>query len=100
LWSEGLLAAALWLAGGMFTLAWPDVGRRWPYSAGWAMSQLAIAGGLLALALSCRYWHQRGGRLLAAGKWLALLPLLFTLWQWLTAKTAILPVPFLRRRRR
>ena len=94
LWSEGLLAAALWLAGGMFTLAWPDVGRRWPYSAGWAMSQLAIAGGLLALALSCRYWHQRGGRLLAAGKWLALLPLLFTLWQWLTAKTAILPVPF------
>ena len=28
LWGEGLLAAALWLLGGLFTLAWPDAGRR------------------------------------------------------------------------
>ena len=94
LWAEGALAAALWLAGGLFTLRWPDAGRRWPYSEGWAMTQLAIAGGLLLLALSYRYWRQRGGRLQYAGKWLALLPVLFGLWEWLTAKSALLPVPF------
>ena len=27
LWGEGLLAAALWLLGGLFTLTWPDAGR-------------------------------------------------------------------------
>ncbi|VTN09639.1 Uncharacterised protein [Raoultella terrigena] len=49
---------------------------------------------LLLLALSYRYWRQRGGRLQHAGKWLALLPVLFGLWEWLTAKSALLPVPF------
>ncbi|QNK08664.1 ABC transporter permease [Enterobacter sp. JUb54] len=93
-WAEGWLAAALWLAAGGFTLAWPDAGRRWPYSETWALMQFSLAGGLLVLALSYRYWRQRGARLLHAGKWLALLPLLFVLWEWLTAKTTILPVPF------
>ena len=32
LWTEGGLAAALWLLGGLFTQAWPDAGRRWPFS--------------------------------------------------------------------
>ncbi len=27
LWGEGLLAATLWLLGGLFTLTWPDAGR-------------------------------------------------------------------------
>ncbi|HBW0602153.1 TPA: ABC transporter permease, partial [Klebsiella pneumoniae] len=36
LWGEGLLAATLWLLGGLFTLTWPDAGRRWPFSEGWA----------------------------------------------------------------
>ncbi|HGI8190572.1 TPA: ABC transporter permease, partial [Klebsiella oxytoca] len=53
-----------------------------------------LGGGLLVLALSYRYWRQRGTRLQHAGKWLALLPLLFALWEGLTAKTAFLPVPF------
>ena len=57
LWGEGLLAATLWLLGGLFTLTWPDAGRRWPFSEGWALAQ-------------------------------------FTFWEGLTAKTAVLPVPF------
>ena len=32
--------------------------------------------------------------MLHAGKWLALLPVLFAVWEGLTAKTAVLPVPF------
>jgi hypothetical protein len=60
LWKEGWLAAALWLLGGLFTLAWPDAGRRWPFSEGWALAQFTLGGGLLLLALSYRYWRQRG----------------------------------------
>ena len=72
LWGEGLLAAALWLLGGLFTLAWPDAGRRWPFSEGWALAQFTLGGGLLLLALSYRYWRARGARVRHAGKWLAL----------------------------
>ena len=93
LWGEGLLAAALWLLGGLFTLAWPDAGRRWPFSEGWALAQFAFGGGLLLLALSYRYWRARGARVLHAGKWLALLPVLFAAWEGLTAKSGVLPVP-------
>ncbi|STV33670.1 putative ABC-type transport system permease component [Klebsiella pneumoniae subsp. ozaenae] len=58
LWGEGLLAAALWLLGGLFTLTWPDAGRRWPFSEGWALAQFTLGGGLLLLALSYRYWRR------------------------------------------
>ncbi len=49
---------------------------------------------MLLLALSYRYWRARGARVLHAGKWLALLPVLFAVWEGLTTKTAVLPVPF------
>ncbi len=68
LWGEGLLAAALWLLGGLFTLTWPDAGRRWPFSEGWALAQFTLGGGLLLLALSYRYWRARGARVLHAGR--------------------------------
>ncbi|HHB9188144.1 TPA: ABC transporter permease [Klebsiella pneumoniae] len=64
LWGEGLLAATLWLLGGLFTLTWPDAGRRWPFSEGWALAQFTLGGGLLLLALSYRYWRARGARVL------------------------------------
>ncbi len=81
-------------AGWSVTLTWPDAGRRWPFSEGWALAQFTLGGGLLLLALSYRYWRARGARVLHAGKWLALLPVLFAVWEGLTAKTAVLPVPF------
>lgn len=68
--------------------------------ASWALAQFTLGGGLLLLALSYRYWRARGARVLHAGKWLALLPVLFAVWEGLTAKTAVLPVPFFARRRR
>lgn len=68
LWGEGLLAAALWLLGGLFTLTWPDAGRRWPFSEGWALAQFTLGSGLLLLALSYRYWRARGARVRHAGK--------------------------------
>ncbi|HDU5459632.1 TPA: ABC transporter permease subunit [Klebsiella quasipneumoniae subsp. similipneumoniae] len=94
LWGEGLLAAALWLLGGLFTLTWPDAGRRWPFSEGWALAQFTLGGGLLLLALSYRYWRARAACVRHAGKWLALLPVLFAAWEGLTAKSGVLPVPF------
>ncbi len=41
---------------------WPDAGRRWPFSEGWALAQFTLGGGLLLLALSYRYWRARGAR--------------------------------------
>ncbi|WP_049060352.1 ABC transporter permease, partial [Klebsiella aerogenes] len=64
------------------------------FSEEWALAQFTLGGGLLLLTLSYRYWRQRGARLQRAGKWLALLPVLFALWEGLTAKTVLLPVPF------
>ena len=66
-WKEGWLAAALWLLGGLFTLAWPDAGRRWPFSEGWALAQFTLGGGLLLLALSYRYWRPGRWDLSATG---------------------------------
>lgn len=76
------------------SIAAVEEGCGWPFSEGWALAQFTLGGGLLLLALSYRYWRQRGARLQHAGKWLALLPVLFALWEGLTAKTAFLPVPF------
>lgn len=94
LWFTGLLAAACWLAAGLITTFWPDHGRSWPYSQAWSVLQLALGITLLVLALSYRRWHQRGRGLLRAGQWLIALPLLFSLWELLTVKTAALPLPF------
>ncbi len=47
---------------------------------GWALAQFTLGGGLLLLALSYRYWRARGARVRHAGKWLALLPVLFAVW--------------------
>jgi NitT/TauT family transport system permease protein len=94
IWLIGLLAAAAWLAAGLFTTYWPDANRQWPYSQAWAYLQLALGVALLALALSYRRWNGRAQRLQRAGQWLIALPLFFSLWQLLTAKTGVLPVPF------
>jgi NitT/TauT family transport system permease protein len=97
LWGEGLLAAALWLLGGLFTLAWPDAGRRWPFSEGWALAQFTLGGGLLLLALSYRYWR-RGARCMPASGWRCCRCCLRC--GRADGQDGVLPVPFSRRRRR
>ena len=94
LWKEGWLAAALWLLGPVY-LAWPDAGRRWPFSEGWAGAvhpwRRTVAAGaelpLLAAAgdppAACR---KVAGAAAAA----------FALWEGLTAKTAFCRCRFSR----
>ncbi|AVJ18378.1 sulfonate ABC transporter permease [Serratia sp. MYb239] len=94
IWLTGLLAAAAWLASGLITTYWPDASRQWPYSRAWSCLQLTLGVALLALALGYRRWRGRGQRLQRAGQWLIALPLFFSLWELLTAKTGLLPVPF------
>ncbi len=93
LWSEGLLAAALWLAGGMFTLAWrmsddagpiarvgdePVCHRRWTAGAGAELPLLVSAGRSFA-----RGWQVAGAAAVAV-----------CVMGVADGKTAILPVPF------
>lgn len=93
-WRNGLLAALSWLATAAVTFWWPNLNREWPFSLSWAGIQLALSGTLLLSALTFRYWSSRSPRLQNAGKWLVVLPLLFSVWELLTVKTGTLPVPF------
>ena len=94
LWAQGVIAAGAWLASAAITQYWPDGSRLWPYSQLWAECHAGIALLLLILSLTFRQWSLHLPRLKYAGAWLIALPVLLSVWQLLTAKLLILPVPF------
>jgi NitT/TauT family transport system permease protein len=93
-WGTGLAAAAGWLAFGLFTHLYPNGGRDWPYTEELVGGSIAIAALLALIAVLPGPPAQLAQRLRAAGKWLVALPLLLGLWQLVTAKLVLLPVPF------
>lgn len=92
-WRVGLLASAIWLVAAVTTAAWPTV-EPWPRTAELAGLMLALAA-LLATASIAGQW---GGvllvRLRVAGPWLVVLGILMLAWEVVTAKLALLPMPF------
>lgn len=92
LWVPGLLAALLWLAAGGISKAWPDL-TPWPRTSLFAGIEAAIGVVLAGLAV-----FGSGTRLVLriqpAARWFAALAIGFTLWEVLTAKTGLLPLPF------
>lgn len=88
-----LLAGAPWILLASVTLAWPDVGDwgRGPELAMGALGlgALLIAGGLLALR-----FERLALRLAMVSPWAIALGLFLSIWQILTAKTGLLPMPF------
>jgi len=94
IWTVGIVASAAWLGSAAITGLLPDVDdfERTPLLAQ-AMAWLGIALALLALgaALLHRPVPRRIGN---AGPWLIVLAVLFTLWELVTAKFALLPRPF------
>ena len=102
-WPAGIVAALSWGLFGALTWRWPNKVAGfsdWAYTEELGLAVLGVAAALLLLALAGGYGG-RGGplqRALAtlrpAGPWLVALPLVFTAWEILTAKTAILPTPF------
>jgi NitT/TauT family transport system permease protein len=89
-WRGGLIAAAVWAGSAAVTWAWPDI-NPWPRTPLLAALQLALGAALAAVALA------GSGRFRALhpwDRWLGAFPALITLWQVLTAKTGLLPLPF------
>jgi len=92
IWRGGLIAAACWLAGAAVTRGWPDL-TPWPRTDLFAAIQLAAALALAALALFAGD-TPRLARLRPLDRWFGAIPLLLLVWQVLTAKTGLLPLPF------
>ncbi|MCQ4160348.1 ABC transporter permease subunit [Roseomonas sp. GC11] len=93
LWWGGLLAALSWGGAGLLTGLLPDeieVGRTQELGLG-----AALLGAALVLAALGAPWLGRAGqKLRAAGPWLTVLGLALAVWELLTAKLALLPLPF------
>ncbi|GLT01703.1 ABC transporter permease [Sphingobium jiangsuense] len=91
-WTTGAVAATVWLAGSAINYHWPDLSP-WARTPLLAMAQGALGVLLLGAAIfggrtrQVRYFHP-------AGRWLVALGALLTVWVVLTAKTALLPLPF------
>lgn len=73
---------------------WPNARRNWPMTQGLANVCVGIAVLFIVLSLLGRRFATLGLRLRNAGPWLIALPVLLGIWELLTAKLALLPVPF------
>lgn len=99
-WGTGIVAAAAWGAFGAVTWRWPNKVAGftdWAYTEELGVAMLAVAVALLIVALAgghARALTRAREALRRAGPWLIALPLVFTAWEILTAKTATLPTPF------
>ncbi|MGO4123875.1 ABC transporter permease [Inquilinus sp. YAF38] len=97
LWITGLVAAAAWLALAALTWQWPNrkVGfADWAYTTEFAIGVALLAVLLATVAVLGRRLGPVFAWLRPAGPWLVALPVLFAVWEAVTAKLALLPVPF------
>ncbi|MCQ2993592.1 ABC transporter permease [Pseudomonas syringae group sp. J309-1] len=93
-WRQGTVAVVAWIGVALLIAYFPNATRNWPMTQGLANLCLAIAA-LIGLAGILGHWFpvvQR--RAYPAGAWLIALPVLLGIWELLTAKLALLPVPF------
>lgn len=93
-WRQGAVAVVAWIGVAVLIAYFPNASRNWPMTQGLANLCLVIAA-LIGLAGILGRWFpavQRRSR--PAGAWLIALPLLLGIWELLTAKLALLPVPF------
>jgi NitT/TauT family transport system permease protein len=93
LWLGGLLAGAVWI-GAALAISWlPDVievGRTQELGLG----ALVLGAALVAAALAAPLLGSIGLKLRNAGPWLTVLGVATMVWELLTAKWAVLPLPF------
>lgn len=91
-WHQGLAAAAFWLAAALATRFWPGH-IPGPQPGVGALALLETLAGLALAALALAPVH-RAPRLEQAWRWLLALPTGLFLWQALTSKSGLLPLPF------
>lgn len=90
----GLVAGAAWVAAAAYTAFVPNVGMPVPYTGTFAVLLALFGGVVLALSLAAGAIPELAARVRHAAPWLVLLGASFGAWQFLTAKTGILPLPF------
>ncbi|WP_454843549.1 ABC transporter permease [Pseudomonas gorinensis] len=93
-WWQGVAVVVAWLAMALLISYWPNATRHWPMTQGLANLCVVIATLFVVLSVVGRKVATLGRRLRKAGAWLIALPLLLGIWELLTAKLALLPVPF------
>ena len=93
-WWQGVAVVGAWLAVALLISYWPNATRNWPMTQGLANLCVGIAALFIVLSLLGRKIARLGLRLRNAGPWLIALPVLLGIWELLTAKLALLPVPF------
>ncbi len=93
-WGQGFAVVAAWLAVALLISYWPNAIRHWPMTQGLANVCVGVAALFVVLSLVGRRVSRLGTRLGTAGPWLIALPVLLGIWELLTAKLALLPVPF------
>jgi len=93
-WLQGVVAAVVWFVAALLIVYLPNATRLWPMTQGLANLCLIMTG-LILLAVVAGRWSQRVvTRTHTLGPWLIALPILLTIWELLTAKFGVLPVPF------
>ncbi|RMQ50942.1 putative inner membrane component of binding-protein-dependent transport system [Pseudomonas cichorii] len=93
-WTQGAVAVAVWIAVAALTLYLPNATRKWPMTEGLANLCLAVALSIMLAGIAGRWSSVWARRTQAAGPWLIALPILLGIWEVLTAKSGLLPVPF------
>lgn len=93
-WGQGVAVVAAWLAVALLISYWPNAIRNWPMTQGLANVCVGVAVLFVVLSVVGRRVPRLGTRLRTAGPWLIALPVLLGIWELLTAKLALLPVPF------
>ncbi|KMT53613.1 ABC transporter permease [Pseudomonas fildesensis] len=93
-WWQGAAVVAAWVAVALLISYWPNATRNWPMTQGLANLCVAVAVVFIVLSVAGRRFSILGQRLRNAGPWLIALPVLLAIWELLTAKLALLPVPF------
>ncbi|MBX8490704.1 ABC transporter permease subunit [Pseudomonas cichorii] len=93
-WKLGAVAVFAWILVAALTLYLPNATRKWPMTEGLANLCLAIALLILLAGIAGRWSEGLARRAQAAGPWLIALPVLLGIWEVLTAKSGLLPVPF------
>lgn len=88
------LAVVAWVAVALLISYWPNASRMWPMTQGLANLCLAMALAIALLSVLGSWFATLAKTLRRAAPWLIALPLLLAVWELLTAKWALLPVPF------
>jgi NitT/TauT family transport system permease protein len=89
----GVAAAAAWIAFGLSSLWWPDLGD-WSRTYALGIAAFVVAAFALFGTLSADFLGSAGPALRRRAPWLAVLGLFLTVWEVATAKFAWLPLPF------